>query len=648
MSGNGDSWETDNGRSDSSSTTTSSSSSTSNERTRRKRQKAIAFPGRHANGAAHVYRKDLCYRDNSSVLETFFNHEDNALCFTRPMQLGKSILFSLANEVFSRNERSNVDSHLSYSPGKGDRNKWYVLRVNFGVVSNSSGEGNWEMRCKALDEEAASEIRLSVLQLLLSSGNEELFRVFKQLSENKKVGELPIGTLIRIFTHSLNTVCGRLLILVDEYDQPIREGILSLMPQHSAGLYAKIKAKITKDCFPNYFGFFSAVKVALDDHAVEPLKIWLTGILPIAIKEMSGLNVVHITFSHAMANAVGLTNRDVQRMMDQVNDKVPFQDGERDRATSWLQQLNRLGFPGGEPLYHTALINGIMNRLQDDRHSRREFIDFGRVPTDMSKEPVSSVIFDVLCTARNLRHVVNKLVAEGQLKGYRLNYEFSLEHLLQPTIDIEDYLTLLVHVGVLSVSEDKADARITTFKLTSKYYCKHLLDPILKTLKASLEKLVSYTSTEDIYCDGEDILVDFVTSISKTNMARLMAWASSDSQNHILELQFQAQIVTEAHDILNGVAQPTQEDRLLPGKGKRTDITFSSPTSVVVLELRQISEGAPSAALIAKAHEQLAQYVGARLQMEAAGRKRPVAGFVLIMYDDGASYVVQKMVSFLS
>ena len=112
-----------------------------------------------------------------------------------------------------------------------------------------------------------------------------------------------------------------------------------------------------------------------------------------------------------MANAVGLTNSDVRRMLDQVHDRVPFQDGERVQATNLLRRhFNNLGFPGGEPLYHTALINGIMNRLQQDG-PRQDFLRHGRVPTDMSIEPVSSAIFDVLRTARNLRQVVNKLVA---------------------------------------------------------------------------------------------------------------------------------------------------------------------------------------------------------------------------------------------
>lgn len=222
----------------------------------------------------------------------------------------------------------------------------------------------------------------------------------------------------------------------------------------------------------------------------------------------------------------------------------------------------------------------------------------------MSVEPVSSVIFDVLCTARNLRHVENKLVAGDQLKGYKLNYELSLEDLLQDTIDISDYLTLLVHVGAASVTTDAADSETATLRLTSEFYLKHLLDPILRTSKASLQKLVSYTSIEDLYSDGEDILIDSVTSISKINMAKLMAWVSSDSKNHILELQFQAQIITKAHDILSGVGHTTQEDRL-PGTGKWTDVAFSSVTIAVVLELKQVvsEAGAPAAAFITNAHQ---------------------------------------------
>ena len=610
-----------------------------------KKQKIAGFPGRHANGAAYVYRKDLCYRDNSLVLETLFNNKHNALCFTRPMQLGKSILFSLANELYSKNQASNVDSDLNYSPSEDDRNKWYVLRLNFGtVVSHHYPGDDWEMQCRKLDERTSCVIKMSVVHLLNKRGNEELLQQFRILSEEKKMADLYMPDVITFLTLAIQEVCGRLLILVDEYDQPIREGLLSLIPQHGAGLYTTVQSKISKFWYPSYFRFFRAVKAAMDTGNIA-LKLWLTGITPIGIKEMCGLNVVHLTFKDSLANAVGLTAGDIERMLDRVDDVVPFQEGEREKTMNFLrEQYNNLRFPGGEPLYHTALVNGIMEELMtENSQCRRDFLKSGQLPVGLSIEPVSSVIFDVLCNARNLRPVVNKLVDGEQVDGYKLNYDLSLEHLLQPTISISDYLTLLVHVGVVSVTTTTTDVRSNVaFRVTTDYYRSNLLKPILITLRASLEKLVSYTSAQDLYRDGEDVLQDFVTSISKNNMARLMAWACSDPDNHILEIQFQTHVVTEAHDVLAGVAQTTQED-ILPLTGKRTDVTFSSPTCVVVLDLKQVPNGDPTSDFIANAHRQLAGYVDVWLQMESAGRKRPVAGFVVIMYNDGASYVVEKL-----
>eukprot|EP00980_Cylindrotheca_fusiformis_P022425 scaffold9290_cov107-Cylindrotheca_fusiformis.AAC.3 len=122
-----------------------------------------------------------------------------------------------------------------------------------------------------------------------------------------------------------------------------------------------------------------------------------------------------------------------------------------------------------------------------------------------------------------------------------------------------------------------------------------------------------------------------------------MAWASSDANNHILELQFQSHVVTEAHDILQGMTQITQEDKL-PETGKRTDVTFSSETSVVILELKQLASATPpSTAFLSMAHGQLSGYVETRKNMEKVGEGRPVAGFVVVMYDDGAAYVVEKL-----
>jgi hypothetical protein len=613
---------------------------TSEEKDAKKLKESLAFPNRHQNGAANVYRQGLHYRDNSSFVGQLFNAA-NAICFTRPMQLGKTTLFSLADELFSVNKTSNIDTGLSYSPGDDDRNKWYVLRLSFGSVrfsadeKPSEGKEEWVQICKDLDKQTKFSIKQKVILLL--SNNEQLNKSFVELALGEGIPELEIGSLMSTLSNAVLRVNGRLLILVDEYDQPFREGLLRLIPEHGDKLYESVRAEIKK-AFCNYFAFFGAVKDILEE--LSCAKIWLTGITPIGIREMSGLNVKTVTFQRSMANAVGLTEADVSNMLDSVHNHTPFQGEERERVMRFLKQnFNNLRFPYSEPLYHTALVNSTMNMLLDEPNERRDFLRSGSLPSCVAREPVPSSVFNVLSNARNLRRVVNELAERREVTGYTINEHLSLEYLLKEIIDVNDYLTLLVHIGVISAT---GSADNPTLTVTSGFYVETLLEPLLRTLRASVDHLLELQSTEDLYDQGEDILVDFVTSISKNNMTRLMAWAASDDNNHILELQFQSQLVTEAHAILEGIAKTTQEDTL-PASRERTDVTFASPKCVVILELKQVATGAPTANFISKAHKQLAGYVKTRRNMEAAALTRPVVGFIVVMYSNGAAYVVEKL-----
>ena len=602
---------------------------------KRSKQTRFCFPGRHQNGAANVYRKLRGYRDNSLFLEKLFNAEETAICFTRPMQLGKTTLFSLADELFSINKESNVDTDLSYSVGEDDRNHWYVLRLDFGSVcpsrfENSNEEEEWVQRCKRLDDETACCIKMKVIVLL--SNNPQLEQNFQQVSLGVEIKDQSIANVIRTLGTAVQQDKGRLLSLVDEYDQPFREGLLHLIPLHGERLYERVQQQI-KLCFSEYFAFFRSVKVLLEE--VSHAKIWLTGITPIGIREMGGLNIEDLTYQAHMADAVGLTEADVERMLEDVHAHAPFKEGELELAkTSLKRNFNNLRFPESQPLYHTGLVNHMMNMLLDPTKEtkRREFLSTGKVPEGWAWEPVPSSLFNVLCNAKNLRPVANKLANGETVSGprYKIKEQLSLENLLQETIDISDYLTLLVHIGVVSASGTSTDN--PTFTITSEFYRENLLKPLLKTLRASLEKLVALESAEDLYAHGEEILVDFVTSISQNNMARLMAWASSDSNDHILELQFQSHVVTEAHGILQDIARTSQEDKL-PATGKRTDVTFSSDMSVVILELKQVaSETPPTADFVSRSQEQLAGYVKTRQAMEDAGKGGAAAGFVVIIH----------------
>ena len=70
-----------------------------------------------------------------------------------------------------------------------------------------------------------------------------------------------------------------------------------------SSVYETVKAAITT-IYANYFAFFNPVKVAVE---TSQTKIWLTGVTPIGIKKMSGLNVARVSFHKDLADAVGLT-----------------------------------------------------------------------------------------------------------------------------------------------------------------------------------------------------------------------------------------------------------------------------------------------------------------------------------------------------
>ena len=347
---------------------------------KKKSRKSFSFPERHQTDAAGVYHRDRGHRDNSPFLGRLFHNHKKALCFARPMQLGKTTLFSLADELFSVNHEcpNMVDTELiAYSPNEDDKNKWYVLRIDFGPIcathseNSNEQEEDWTALCQRLDKDTGSLIKAKVLLLLME--NPQLQTVFDTVSRGVPIAEQSVMLLVTYLYKAVKAQKGRLLILVDEYDRPVREGLLHLIPSHSETLYERVKSDI-QACFRSYFGFFQAVKTLLEglDHS----KIWLTGIMPIGISEMTGLHVTRLTFHEDMADAVGLTESNVRQMLESVRQHAQweFTHQELECAMESLKKnFNNLRFPGGQPLYHTALVNGMMNMLLDEPIKQKIF-----------------------------------------------------------------------------------------------------------------------------------------------------------------------------------------------------------------------------------------------------------------------------------
>jgi hypothetical protein len=240
-------------------------------------------------------------------------------------------------------------------------------------------------------------------------------------------------------------------------------------------------------------------------------------------------------------------------------------------------------------------------------------------------------------TARHLRQAVNKLVTEGQVSG-TLKETMSLTNIFINEIGVDDYLTLLVHLGILSVSEPESGSGYV-FKISSGAYKEKYLDSLLKS---SLGELFALITLKEVYDQGVDLIKDFLATLSATGMSSLIDWAALHENNNFMELQLQGFMIGELHDELYGIATVEQGD-LLP-TSKRSDITLQGNHVLVVLELKKLNGPTPptEAQKIAY-HDQLRGYVTTRNEMEAKEKKRPVAGFIVVQYAGGRHYIVEKL-----
>jgi hypothetical protein len=343
------------------------------------------FP-RPSDYAEGVYNSRVTHRDNSKFLEKLVEYR--SLVFARPMQLGKTTLFSLAELLFSKS--STAPAGLAYDPPM--KNTWYVLRVDFGDVNASQDETEtWEDIARKYDTSALETIRYSIeafLQTYEEVRNKVNMDDFRSLDGINLLRRLCLAIQACDKTATL-------LVLVDEYDQPVREVVLAMLENRDGAPYEQIEQKMKK-AYPNYTGFFKACKVMAG--LLPSSKTWLTGITPIALNVLSWFNPEVLTFNENMADMVGLMDEDVDRMLDRVHAFRPFKDDEeKEKVRKALRtHYNGLKLLSGSPLYHTRMINSVMESLMR-ADARQDWLkNLGEPSPDVQPEKPPSSVFNVV------------------------------------------------------------------------------------------------------------------------------------------------------------------------------------------------------------------------------------------------------------
>ena len=588
-----------------------------------KTRKLPCFP-RAAQLADIFYQVDdgMIVRDNVAYL----NAMAKLTLFTRPTQMGKSTLLSLAEKVYSKNE--TAPEIASEVIPEDQRNTGYVLRLNFLDFPSPTTLSTWQENLRRIDLEFLEYIKECVTDFL--EFNPELKSYFVE-----PTGETHAGLYLRRLATAVkkkskvNKTNEFFVVLVDEYDRPLRETLFRLL-MHSA-----IKSTVTAYC-PHYVSFFSACKSV--GEMLPGNRVWVTGVVPIVLDLISGFKPENMTFVPEMSDALGLRDDDVDFMLDCVHRANPFEtDQEKAQVRVAIQDhANHLQFLFGSSLYHTRMVNELMMLLLHPVRRKSWLRDLSVLPGGVSRERAPGAIYELLKSSKTCRKVAKDLVARKDICG-ALNVKLNLPDVATVDISKDNYLTLLVHLGIASVHEDDAGGG-HIFRCTSRYFRSECLNELLS---ATLAPLFGLATVDEIYT-RQYLLEEFMAMLPASGMSKMINWANGSTGNQLLELQFQGVLVGELHDHFiedDAAVVPTQDDEL--DSGLRTDIQIKGKNTMLILELKQKPGVAapPTALKMSEYHEQLHQYMEEVSEKE---RNLLVAGFVVVMYANGTKFQIER------
>ena len=196
-----------------------------------------------------------------------------------------------------------------------------------------------------------------------------------------------------------------LVVLVDEYDEPLRNTLMFLLEQID-----QFDEKTVIDFCPHYMSFFKSCKTV--GQALPENKVWVTGVLPIALDLISGFKPENLTFDENLLNAVGLRDQDVDKMLRLVHDALPFENHEQMQEVRMAirDHANYLQFLSGEPLYHTRMVNELMNQLVDSGRRVGWLRNLSRTP--VTRESAPTAIYKLLQTSQHCRKVAKALASQ--------------------------------------------------------------------------------------------------------------------------------------------------------------------------------------------------------------------------------------------
>ena len=258
-----------------------------------------------------IIQNDYYYFDKTKLIENILNEGSEVKLFTRPRRFGKTLNMSMLKYFFDvkdKEENRKLFEGLNIS-----KSEYFDKQGEFPVISISFknyNKNDWESGFKSV-KSIVSDI-YAEFEYLMEHLNKRDLKRFEDIWLEKDEGDWE-KSLLNLTRYLYNYYGKKVIILIDEYDQPI-------INSYIRGYY-----KEAIDFFKNFYG------TVLKDNEYLEMSV-MTGILRVAKENIfSGLNniKVHSILNKRFTEYFGILENEVEDALKDFGMEYDLQDVQK-------------------------------------------------------------------------------------------------------------------------------------------------------------------------------------------------------------------------------------------------------------------------------------------------------------------------------
>ena len=258
-----------------------------------------------------IIQNDYYYFDKTKLIENILNEGSEVKLFTRPRRFGKTLNMSMLKYFFDvkdKEENRKLFEGLNIS-----KSEYFDKQGEFPVISISFknyNKNDWENGFKSV-KSIVSDI-YAEFEYLMEHLNKRDLKRFEDIWLEKDEGDWE-KSLLNLTRYLYNYYGKKVIILIDEYDQPI-------INSYIRGYY-----KEAIDFFKNFYG------TVLKDNEYLEMSV-MTGILRVAKENIfSGLNniKVHSILNKRFTEYFGILENEVEDALKDFGMEYDLQDVQK-------------------------------------------------------------------------------------------------------------------------------------------------------------------------------------------------------------------------------------------------------------------------------------------------------------------------------